>query len=704
MSGDVFFNENGDRQADYTLNDLDPESGLMIPVATYFGSQRRYEKLKGIEIRWPGIKKESPADEPKCGFRGDHPRCAEPSKVPLIVSLVVVFVTIALISSIATYFIQKKLRYESSLSDMWWKINYNELEFQDKKGTSASSARIKSSTSLLLSNASFGTRVSGKSGKSGSQTSGYSTSIVNLDGIDVATWRGIKVAVKEIKLTVKFHVNRDILVSMKHMLDCQMHDNLVKFYGMTIEDPTTFVMELCSRGSLRDIIENDSITIDWLFRYSILTDIVEGMYFLHTTPIEYHGHLKSSNLLVDGRFTVKIGDYGLRTVYQTIKKEDDTNPRILLWTAPEHLRSKDPLHSGSQKGDVYSFAIICQEVITRNGPFEPSLERRSSGDFGVKNLDPDEILDKVRVSTFPPFRPELTADDCIECPDLLSLIRSCWDESPSARPDFGRIKINLRKLTKGVSSKNFLDNLLKRLEQYSNSLEAIVNEKTQTIVEEKIKAEELIHQLLPKFVAEELKMGKHVEPQTFDSVSIFFSDIIGFREASEVSHPHETVELLNDIYSTLDAIIEKYDVFKVETIADAYLVASGVPLRNGNEHAREIGRMALDMRIAMRNFQPNHVIKGVEKLQIRMGIHSGSCVAGVIGLKMPKYCLFGDAINTASRMETNGEPGKIHISSVTKSILDLFGNFIIMPRGEVELKGKGKLKTFWLEGEDRSFT
>lgn len=129
--------------------------------------------------------------------------------------------------------------------------------------------------------------------------------------------------------------------------------------------------------------------------------------------------------------------------------------------------------------------------------------------------------------------------------------------------------------------------------------------------------------------SQELKKGNTVAPQAYDSVTIFFSDIVGFTSLSAESSPMEVVDLLNDLYTTFDAIIDNYDVYKVETIGDAYMVASGLPIRNGNDHAREISRMALDLRDAMSVFKIRH--RPEKKLQVRIGIHSGPCVAGVVG-------------------------------------------------------------------------
>jgi len=248
-----------------------------------------------------------------------------------------------------------------------------------------------------------------------------------------------------------------------------------------------------------------------------------------------------------------------------------------------------------------------------------------------------------------------------------------------------------------------MDDLLNRMEQYANNLESLVEEKTRQLSLEKQRTEELLYQILPRPVAQQLMAGDLVEPEEFSSVTIYFSDIVGFTELCARSSPMDVVNFLNDLYSTFDRIIGFYDVYKVETIGDAYLVVSGLPEPNGDKHAREIALMALDILQAVSSFNLRH--KPEYKIQIRIGMHSGSVCAGVVGKKMPHYCLFGDTVNTASRMESTGQPGKIHVSSATKAILDKFGTFQMEQRGDVELKGKGTVTTYWLnsttEGEAR---
>nr|XP_014351513.1 PREDICTED: atrial natriuretic peptide receptor 1 isoform X4 [Latimeria chalumnae] len=439
-----------------------------------------------------------------------------------------------------------------------------------------------------------------------------------------------------------------------------------------------------------DVLENESITLDWMFRYSLINDIVKGMAFLHNSVIMSHGNLKSSNCVVDSRFVLKITDYGLASFRCTGDSEDSYALYAKkLWTAPELLQMEIPPPQGSQKGDVYSFGIILQEIALRNGAFYVE---------GLK-LDPKEIIERVKRQERPCFRP--TVNSLCQMEELSVLMQRCWADEALERPDFNQIKILLRKFNRENSS-NILDNLLSRMEQYANNLEELVEERTQAYLEEKRKAEALLYQILPHSVAEQLKRGETVQAEAFDNVTIYFSDIVGFTALSAESTPMQVVTLLNDLYTCFDAIIDNFDVYKVETIGDAYMVVSGLPVRNGKMHAREIARMSLALLEAVKTFKIRH--RPDQQLKLRIGIHSGPVCAGVVGLKMPRYCLFGDTVNTTSRMESNGEALKIHVSLATKAVLEEFGCFELDLRGDIEMKGKGKVRTYWLVGERSSST
>ncbi|KAF9808436.1 hypothetical protein SFRURICE_008489 [Spodoptera frugiperda] len=274
-----------------------------------------------------------------------------------------------------------------------------------------------------------------------------------------------------------------------------------------------------------------------------------------------------------------------------------------------------------------------------------------------------------------------------------------WTLPDDDRPDFSALKENIQRINKDCETSTRLDMLLTQVEQYANNLEALVEERTSDYLEEKRKCEELLYQLLPKSVASQLIMGQPVMAETYDQVTIYFSDIIGFTQLSAESTPLEVVDLLNDLYTSFDSIIENFDVYKVETIGDAYMVVSGLPMRNGNRHAAEIARMSLALLNAVRVKTVPH--RPGERLLLRIGMHTGPCVAGVVGLKMPRYCLFGDTVNTASRMESHGEALKIHVSPKTKEVLDLYDCFELECRGEISMKGKGKMVTYWLIGEKK---
>ncbi|KAH6580917.1 hypothetical protein BASA50_002113 [Batrachochytrium salamandrivorans] len=211
------------------------------------------------------------------------------------------------------------------------------------------------------------------------------------------------------------------------------------------------------------------------------------------------------------------------------------------------------------------------------------------------------------------------------------------------------------------------------------------------------KADSLLSQMLPPSVSHQLLEGKHVEPQTFESATIFFLDVVGFTTLCSGVSPIETVSLLNAIYNTFDDVIQQYDAYKVETIGDSYMIVSGIPTPNGARHASEIASLALHIlsKVHTFKFERNPELQ----LRVRIGLNTGPVVAGVVGSKMPRYCLFGDSVNTASRMESTSQPMKIQISESTYKALSLVGGYRFTPRGEMDIKGKGKMTTYFLTGK-----
>uniref|UniRef100_A0A670JVH9 Guanylate cyclase n=1 Tax=Podarcis muralis TaxID=64176 RepID=A0A670JVH9_PODMU len=556
-------------------------------------------------------------------------------------------------------FLPRKLMLEKELASMLWRIRWDELQFgSSERYYKGAGSRL----TLSLRGSSYGSLM----------TAHGKYQIFANTGL----FKGNVVAIKHVNKK-RIELTRQVLFELKHMRDVQFN-HLTRFIGACIDPPNIcIVTEYCPRGSLQDVLENESINLDWMFRYSLINDIVKGMAFLHNSIIGYHGSLKSSNCVVDSRFVLKITDYGLASFRQS--SESEGNHALYakkLWTAPELLQ-KGPLvlsPLAMQKADVYSFGIILQEIALRNGAFY----------IEGMDLSPKEIVQKVRNSQRPHFRP--TVDLRLHSEELALLMERCWAQDLTERPDFAQIKIFIRRFNKEGSA-SILDNLLSRMEQYANNLEKLVEERTQAYLEEKRKAENLLYQILPHSVAEQLKRGETVQAEAFDCVTIYFSDIVGFTSLSAESTPMQVVTLLNDLYTCFDAIIDNFDVYKVETIGDAYMVVSGLPVRNGKLHAHEIVRMALALLEAVKTFRIRH--RPNEQLRLRVGIHSGPVCAGVVGLKMPRYCLFGDTVNTASRMESSGEALKIHVSSTTKENLDEFGCFELELRGDVEMKVGG---------------
>ncbi|WP_449418975.1 adenylate/guanylate cyclase domain-containing protein [Phormidium nigroviride] len=209
---------------------------------------------------------------------------------------------------------------------------------------------------------------------------------------------------------------------------------------------------------------------------------------------------------------------------------------------------------------------------------------------------------------------------------------------------------------------------------------------------EQKKTEGLLLNILPKVIADRLRQEPVLIADRFDKATVLFADLVNFTQLSTRKTPTELVYLLNEIFSAFDKLTEEYNLEKIKTIGDAYMVAGGIPTPR-EDHAEAIAEMALDMLEAINQFSAQ---RG-EDFKIRIGINSGPVVAGVIGTKKFIYDLWGDAVNTASRMESHGIVGSIQVSADTYELLR--DKYLFEERGVINIKGKGEMITYLLMGK-----
>ncbi|XP_051274578.1 guanylate cyclase 2G isoform X1 [Dicentrarchus labrax] len=678
-SGLVHFDKEGERNLDYSIYDLQHTGDVtkFVPILNFDSHTKAVRPTSSFaSVVWP--KGRPPSDKPECGFNNEQ--CEWLVNEIALLALLVTFPVIGVLAVLCIgVLILQKFRLQTRLGDScWWLITYSDItiirESSGTQGLSLTTTASQSGSGGSQSN--FSNNSYGLKDKAGREHI-YTT---------IGLYQGNQVAIKYIK-NVSSNYQKPSIIAEFNMMKEMKHENLVQFFGVCIEPPNVcLVIQYCRKGSLKDLLKATDVELDGMFKLSFAYDIVNGMEFIHKSNLRFHGNLKPSTCLVDSRLQIKLSGFGLWEFKYGSKNKiiplDNPNYEEMYWTAPELLRQVGLPVNGTPKADIYSFAIIMWELMYNSKAFP----------YQDINLEPKEIIMQLRTPfQGEPLRPVLCEQLCDE--NINSLLRACWSENPDHRPPFGSIRRQLRDISP-ESHANILDNMVEKLEKYANHLEEVVEERTNQLTAEKTRADKLLSSMLPRYIADQLMAGKSVEPQSYDTVTIFFSDIVGFTSMCSVSSALEVVTFLNDLYSLFDDIIKMYDVYKVETIGDAYMVASGLPISNGIKHALEISTMALHFLSAIKVFRIRHM--PTESLAIRIGIHSGPVVAGVVGTTMPRYCLFGDTVNMASRMESNSLPLKIHISQCTADILVQAGSFDLEERGEIEMKGKGSHKTYWL--------
>ncbi|KAK3742363.1 hypothetical protein QZH41_019299, partial [Actinostola sp. cb2023] len=427
---------------------------------------------------------------------------------------------------------------------------------------------------------------------------------------NVALYQGKKVYVKRLHHDA-INVTREVKTEIRQACELR-HVNINPYLGLCIDPLDVCVIsEHCTKGRLQDILFDENLNLDWNFKMSFVMDIARGMEELHKSSIGYHGSLKSRNIVVDSYWICKVADFGLSSLKSSGNQaslfdeaNDEAKYSDLLWTAPEKLRLTAYLEQ-TQAGDVYSYGIVLQEIVLREKPYSISL------------LGPKEIIHHVKKGIRPHCRPNVPPDSAPAA--FRDLMTMSWDETPERRPTFSGVLKMLKKINKGKAI-NIVDNMLTMMGKYTNNLESLVKERTRQLETEKAKTDELLYRMMPRSIADKLKAGLYMRAEIYDHVTIFFSEIVDFTGIVDQSTPTQFINLLNDLYSLYDTVIARYDVFKVMTVCDSYMVVSGLPERNGKQHAAEIASLSLHLLFYFKDFKIQHLPN--EKLMFKMGIHT----------------------------------------------------------------------------------
>ncbi|CAB9502908.1 activated protein kinase catalytic subunit alpha-1 [Seminavis robusta] len=410
------------------------------------------------------------------------------------------------------------------------------------------------------------------------------------------------------------------------------------------------VMEFCEYGSLHDLLRNETMYAGGEICLQILRDVSSGIRYLHASkPPILHGDLKAKNILIDSRFRAKVGDFGLST------KQKSGISGTPYYMAPEYLRGKTDYNTSC---DIYALGIILYEIYARKTPYEGE--------------NPRQVLRKVcdpRVNKRP-----LIPDTCP--PKILEIMKKCWSQDPFFRPQAKDLDML------------FMDMTMQDAEPLSvGATHGRIDRPTG----------DMLYQVFPSHIADALKAGEKVEPETHDNVTIVFSDIVHFTDISASLSPLKVSNLLDRLYLSFDSLARQHKVFKVETIGDAYMGVTNLGGAMESDHVKAIAEFAMDAVEAAGLILIDEDDPKRGYVRIRVGLHTGPVVSNVIGSLNPRYGLFGDTVNVASRMESNSISRRIQCSEKSAKLLALQAPHIpLIKRGKIGVKGKGDMTTYWI--------
>ncbi|OQV20628.1 Atrial natriuretic peptide receptor 1 [Hypsibius exemplaris] len=651
FTGPVSFNSEGVRMVDVELRDYSRSSKAMVPSLYFNSFDGTVSRLQDVD--WPN-RQDPPLNQPLCGFSGlGNSDCLAARATTFVVGESVVALLGAIFLGWLLVLVRRRHAHQR-LRNRPWFVSPEDVQAPAVVAQVADETKRELRSRARSSAAGLVGRVTFK---------------------DREVWAG------SVSLPSRPNFDDPRLLHLCDTIYACHHENINRLIGIIAKPSlSAFVVifeAFGEKGSLRDLLTDGAISRE--FQKSFVQDLIQGVGFIHNSKLRYHGCLTDAHCIIDRHFVLKISKLGHQHLQELCRNDRQQVPaearplgELNIWTVALEMvagQLESHAYSPAAAADICALGVIMFKIFMGSvTPFERE-QGELPGQAVHSPLVPDDISD---------------------------LIVQCCNEEPLRRPTIRAVQMEIFSKLQIRHQDNLMTRTLKRHEIYAKDLELKVGERTRELLEQRRLCDSLLEEMLPRIIVERLRANQDVTPKMFDMVTVYFSDIDGFPAYAVNSSPYDVIFFLNQVYSTLDALIIKFDVYKLETINDSYVVVSGLPIPNGTGHAQAIALMAISF---LEGYSAT-AFRGDTSL--RVGMHSGPVAAGVVGHRTPRYCLFGDTVNTASRMESHGEPGRIHVSSKTAEFLQEVPQLRLYSRGTTTIKGKGKMETFWLESNQPS--
>ncbi|CAB9522693.1 activated protein kinase catalytic subunit alpha-1 [Seminavis robusta] len=424
------------------------------------------------------------------------------------------------------------------------------------------------------------------------------------------------------------------LKSEMRLLSKLRHPNVVTIMGCTQD--MRLVMEYMELGSMSDVLRSPTMVVDDGKVLGMVQDVAKGLRFLHATNI-IHGDLKAQNVLVDAKFRAKVADFGLSK--HPRRRRGKGASGTPFWMAPELLRGTS---GNTTMSDIYSFGVFLFEAYKRQYPYQGE--------------DPNEVLRKI-IDPLVNKCPSIPS----RCPmQVAGLMEACFEE-PEGRPTASEI-----------------------------------DEKLASITQDGGRGQALLWELFPRHVAAAIRDGRTVEPETHENVSVLVSNIVGHETLESTLSPTKHSNLLDRLYSKLENLCDLHNVFRLVTGDDGFMCATNLA-EEQHDHVRSIAAFATDALKAAACTLVDEGDPSKGYVSIRIGISSGTVVSHVVGSRTPRYSIFGQPVNIATKLESSAVPGRAQCSEVSADLLkeqdpeaDLFLH------GTVPIDGGNEIVSYWI--------